>query len=84
MLKNTAEYEKDTSWAKLTTISCQTSPVTLPVVSVGYCQRDLADKLGKIRPQMGTHNGSVMVSVLGTPCAILTLKSKSQHLFPSQ
>jgi hypothetical protein len=33
MLKNPAEYERDTSWAKCTAISCQVSPASLPDVS---------------------------------------------------
>jgi hypothetical protein len=52
MLKNPAEYDRNTSSAKLTTISHQVSPVLLPDVSAGYCLRALVDESGMIRTQM--------------------------------
>jgi hypothetical protein len=69
MLKNPAEYE-DTSSAKFTSFSGQVSTASLPDASAGYCKRALVDELGMIRTQMGKHNRSEMVAVLGTPCAI--------------
>jgi hypothetical protein len=70
MLKYSAEYERDTSQAKFMAISHQVSLASLPDVSACYCRRYLMDELGMIRTQMGTHNKSEIVAVLGTPCAI--------------
>jgi hypothetical protein len=60
MLKVSAEYDRDTSPAKLTDISKKKSPVSLLSVSAGtsICQRALVDESGMIRTQMGTHNRS--------------------------
>jgi len=59
-------------------ISRQVYPASLPDVSAGYCQRALVDESGMIRTQMGTHNISEMVAVLGTPCAIPSRNSNSK------
>jgi hypothetical protein len=48
MLKIPAEYDRNTSAAKLPNISCQVSPASLPDVSAGYCQTALVDELGMI------------------------------------
>jgi hypothetical protein len=53
MLKNPAEYKRDTSSAKFMAISRQVSSVTLPSVSAGYCLNALVNKSGMIRTQMG-------------------------------
>jgi hypothetical protein len=56
----------------------QVSPASLPNISAGYCQRAVVDELGKSRTQMGTHNRSVMVAVLGAPYAIPPRNSNSR------
>jgi hypothetical protein len=43
---------------------------SLQNISAGKCKRALVDESGMIRTQMGTHNRSAIVAVLGTPCAI--------------
>jgi hypothetical protein len=58
MLKNTAEYERDSSSAKFTAIFRHVFPALLPDVSADYCRRALVDESGMIRTQMGTHNRS--------------------------
>jgi hypothetical protein len=55
MLKNPAEYDRDTSSAKFKDISRQL-PAMLLYVSVAT--RALVDESGMIRTQMGTHNRS--------------------------
>jgi hypothetical protein len=52
MLKNIAEYERDTSSVKFTYISRQVFPGLLPGVTAGYCQRVLVDEPGMIITQM--------------------------------
>jgi hypothetical protein len=66
MLKNSAEYERDTSSAKFTAISSQVSPDSVLGVLAGTCQKALVDETEIIRTQMGTHNRSEMVAVHGT------------------
>jgi hypothetical protein len=51
MLKNTAEFQRDTLWEKFTAISLQVSSAPLSGVSAGYCQRVLVDDSGMIRNQ---------------------------------
>jgi hypothetical protein len=51
-------------------ISRHASPPSLPDLSAAYCQRPLVDESGMIKTQIGTHNTSEMVALLGTPCAI--------------
>jgi hypothetical protein len=46
------------SWTFLTL-----SPVLLLGVPAGYCRRDLVDKSGMLRSQMGNHNRLVMGAV---------------------
>jgi len=58
MLKIPAEYERDTSPAKLTAFLAKFLPASLLGVSAGICQRALVDESGMIRTQMGTHNRS--------------------------
>jgi hypothetical protein len=65
-------------------ISFQVSPALLPDVSVGYCQRAVVDKSGMIRTQMGMHNRSEMVAVLGMPCTIPPCNSNSSMLYYSE
>jgi hypothetical protein len=48
MLKNSADYEKYTSFAKFTSISRQISSASVLGVSAGYCQRALVDESGMI------------------------------------
>jgi hypothetical protein len=52
MLKDHAEYERDTSSAKFTVTSRQVTPASLPGVSTDYCQRALVDEIGIIRTQI--------------------------------
>jgi hypothetical protein len=52
--------------AKLMAISRQDSPASLPDISAGYCLRAMVDESGMI--QMGTHNRSEMVAMLGKSC----------------
>jgi hypothetical protein len=61
---------RDTSPAKFAVISRKVSLASLADISAGYCQIALVDGSGIIRTQMGTHNRSEVVAVLGTPCAI--------------
>jgi hypothetical protein len=70
MSKNPREYNIDTLSAKFAAISRQVFPALLPRVSAGYCQRLQADESGVIITQMWNHNTSVMVAMLGTPCAL--------------
>jgi hypothetical protein len=56
MLKETAEYERDTSSINFMAISAQFLLIRHQV-SANYCQRALVDELGVIRTQIGTHNG---------------------------
>jgi hypothetical protein len=58
MLKSHAEYERDISSAKFTSISRQVSPDSLLNVSAGMCQIPLVDESGKIRTQMERYNRS--------------------------
>jgi hypothetical protein len=58
MLKIPAEYDRDTSPAKLTDISRKVLPASLLGVSADICQRALAHESGMIRTQMGMHNRS--------------------------
>jgi hypothetical protein len=51
MLKNSPEYERDTSSEKFTAISRQVPPASLLGVSAGYCQRALVDESGMFRTQ---------------------------------
>jgi hypothetical protein len=67
MIKNPADYERNTSLTKFKAISLEFSPVSLPGVSTVYCQTALVDKSGLIITRMGTHSTLVMVAVLGTP-----------------
>jgi hypothetical protein len=60
MIKNPADYERNTSSAKFKAIYLEFSPVSLPGVSAVYCQTALVDKIR-------TDNTLVMVAVLGTP-----------------
>jgi hypothetical protein len=46
--------------------------------SASYCDTALVDESGMIRTQMGTHSISVMIIVLGTPCAISLRNSDSE------
>jgi hypothetical protein len=71
MLKNPAEYGRDTTSEQVMTISHQASLALLLGVSTGVCKRDLVDESGMIRTQIGMHNRSLMPAVLGTPFAIL-------------
>jgi hypothetical protein len=50
--------------------SHQDSPALLPDVSAGYWDTAVVDESGMIRTQMGMHNRSEMVTLLGTPCLI--------------
>jgi hypothetical protein len=52
MLKNPAEYERDTSSAKFTTILVKLLPTSLLGVSAGYYQTALVEESGMIRTQM--------------------------------
>jgi hypothetical protein len=54
MLKILVEYNRHTSSAKLTYMSCPVLPALLLGVSAGICQRALVDELGMIRTQKGT------------------------------
>jgi hypothetical protein len=58
MLKNPAEYERDTSSAKFTDISSQFLPASLLDVSAGICHKTVVDETGIIRPEMGTNSRS--------------------------
>jgi hypothetical protein len=58
-------------------ISHQVSPASVPDVSADYYQRSLLDESGMIGTQMGTHNRSEMVAVLGMPCVIPPYNSNS-------
>jgi hypothetical protein len=69
-LNNPIGMKRDTSYAKFMAISLQVSPALLPDVSANNCRRALVDESGMIRTQMGMHNRSEMVAVLGAPCAI--------------
>jgi len=62
MLKIPAEYDRDTSPAKLAHFLAKFPPASLLGVSVGIYQRALVDESGMIRTQMGTHNRSEIVS----------------------
>jgi hypothetical protein len=75
MLKNPVKYERYILLAKFTTISCQVYPDLLRGVSAGTCHRTLMDESGMIRNQMGMHNRSEKLAVLGTLCMILPLNS---------
>jgi hypothetical protein len=55
---------------KKTAICRQVSPASLSDVFTGYCQKFLMGVSATIITQMGTHNGSEMVALYGTPCAI--------------
>jgi hypothetical protein len=66
MMKNSAEYERDTSSAKFTSISSQGSPDSVLGIFAGTYQKALVDETEIIRTQMGTHNRSEMVAVHGT------------------
>jgi hypothetical protein len=57
-------------YEKFTDVSHQDFPAFILGVSAGYCQRAIAGESGVIRTHMGKHNGSVMVAVYGTVCAI--------------
>jgi hypothetical protein len=70
MLKNPTGMKRDTSWAKFMAVFHQLSPALLQDVSACYCQTALVHESGMIRIQMGTHDTSQMVAVLGMPCAI--------------
>jgi hypothetical protein len=65
MLKIPAEYDKNTSPAKLTDISCKVFPSSVLGISVDICQRALVDESRMIRNQMGTHIRS-LAAVNGT------------------
>jgi hypothetical protein len=56
--------------ANVKAISRQVSPASQLGASAGNYQTALVDESGMIGTQMGTHNRSEMVVVLGTPCAI--------------
>jgi hypothetical protein len=84
MLKNPAEYEGDIWSAKFTAISSQVSPSSLSDVSAGYYQEGMVDESGMIRTQMGKHNRSVMVPVLGTPCTTPTRDSNRKSKVKSK
>jgi hypothetical protein len=63
MLKNPAEYGRDTASAKIHSICHQVSPASIPGMSAGCCQNALVDESGMIRTQMGKHNRSLMMAV---------------------
>jgi hypothetical protein len=69
-LKIPAEYEREISLAKVTTIPRKVSSDSLLDVFAGYCHRDLVDELEIIRTEMGKHSKSEMVAVYGTLYAI--------------
>jgi hypothetical protein len=56
MLNIPAEYDRDTSPAKLTDIIAKFLPASLLGVSAGVCQRVLVDERRMIRTLMGMHN----------------------------
>jgi hypothetical protein len=58
MLKIPAEYDRNTSSAKLTDISLEFLPAPLLHIFAGISQRALVAELEMIRSQMGTHNRS--------------------------
>jgi hypothetical protein len=55
-------------------------PVSILGSSAGNCHIALVDESGMIRTQMGTHNRSQIVAVLGTPCAIPRHNSNSTEV----
>jgi hypothetical protein len=76
MLKNPAEYERDTLSAKFEPFLAKFLPASFPDVSAGICQRALVDKTIMIRTQIGTRNRSEMAAVHGTLCVIQHSNSK--------
>jgi hypothetical protein len=58
MLKNPAEYERDTSSANSRTLLAKFIPASLLGIPASICQRALANESGMIRTQMRTHNRS--------------------------
>jgi hypothetical protein len=58
-------------------ISRQVSPPSLLGVSVGNCQRALADEARTIRIETGMRNRSEIVTVHGMPCTIPPHNSNS-------
>jgi hypothetical protein len=64
--------------------SHQVSPDLLP--DVCWLLPNLVHESGIIRAQMGMHNSSEMVTVLGTPCAItpptVTVRAGEENVWP--
>jgi hypothetical protein len=58
VLKIPAEYDKDTSSAKLTDFFAKLLLASQLVMCVGICQRAVVDESGSSRTEMGTHNRS--------------------------
>jgi hypothetical protein len=87
MLRNIKEpykYEKRYFVGKIHYHFSPSFSCFLPDVSAGYCQRVLADGSRMIIiiiiiTQVETHNRSVMVTVLRTPCAIPPRNSNSRN-----
>jgi hypothetical protein len=72
MSRNNVEYERDTS-------SRQGYFRSLLGVYVGYGQRALVDESEMFRTQIGTHNRSETVAVLGTPVERLLNNCQAQY-----
>jgi hypothetical protein len=78
MLKNPAEYEKDTLSAKFTAIFRQVSTALIYQVSLLVTARDLRwINRERLQLKWQMHNRPVMATVLGMPCVIQALNSNS-------
>jgi hypothetical protein len=73
-------YKKKYFLGKIYGHSRQVSPASLTDVFACNCKRALVDESGMSRTQIGRHNGSETVTVLGTPCVIPPHNSNGIYL----